>query len=87
MIRLSNGYPVYTDSTLSKWNKQDIIQQLRQCERMLQEQLKITNNQYEFICKQSEIKRDLDENRRKEIATPSVCNYRDYQAAEEYWHG
>ena len=51
MKRLSNGYPVWADSTLNKWNKQDIIQQLRQCERMLQEQLKITNNQYKLITK------------------------------------
>lgn len=51
MTRLSNGYTVWADSTLNKMNKQEIVQQLRQCERMLKEQCEITRNQYNYMNK------------------------------------
>ena len=51
MIRLSNGYTVWADSTLNKMNKQEIIQQLRQCERTLKEKCEITRNKYNYMNK------------------------------------
>lgn len=49
MKKLKNGQAIYSDSTLMKWNKRELIRHIRCLENNLEAEAEFLNNQAEYI--------------------------------------